>query len=74
MTDVVTFSNLDEPLFADSGATKRDLVTYLEAVHAELIADLRNRPLSVIRAVRGQHSSPSCRRTCPATPRRGCAP
>jgi bifunctional non-homologous end joining protein LigD len=54
MTDAVTFSNLDAPLFADSGATKRDLVTYLEAVHAVLIADLRNRPLSVIRAVRGQ--------------------
>jgi bifunctional non-homologous end joining protein LigD len=54
MTDAVTFTNLDAPLFADSDATKRDLVTYLEAVHAVLIADLRNRPLSVIRAVRGQ--------------------
>ena len=29
-------------------------MTYLEAVHAVLIADLRNRPLSVIRAIRGQ--------------------
>jgi bifunctional non-homologous end joining protein LigD len=48
------FTNLDAPLFADSGATKRDLVTYLEAVQTLLIADLRNRPLSVIRAVRGQ--------------------
>ncbi len=54
MTDAVTFTNLDAPLFADSGATKRDLVTYLEAVHKVLIADVRNRPLSVIRAVRGQ--------------------
>jgi DNA ligase D-like protein (predicted polymerase) len=55
MTGAATFTNLDEPLFTDSGATKRDLVTYLEAVHRLLIADLRNRPLSVIRAVRGQH-------------------
>ena len=54
MTNPVAFTNLDAPLFADSGATKRDLVTYLEAVHAVLIADLRNRPLSVIRAIRGQ--------------------
>lgn len=54
MTGAVTFTNLDAPLFADSGATKRDLVTYLDAVHRVLIADLRNRPLSVIRAVRGQ--------------------
>ncbi len=55
MTGWVTFTNLDAPLFADSGASKRDLVAYLEAVHRLLIADLRNRPLSVIRAVRGQH-------------------
>jgi DNA ligase D-like protein (predicted polymerase) len=54
VSDAVAFTNLDAPLFADSGATKRDLVTYLEAVHTVLIADLRDRPLSVIRAIRGQ--------------------
>src|ERR1700694_1788771 len=54
MTDPLTFTNLDAPLFADAGATKGDLVTYLDAVRGQLIPDLRNRPLSVIRAVRGQ--------------------
>lgn len=50
----VTFSNLDEPLFPDADATKRDLVDYLSAVAGPLIADLRDRPLSVIRVLRGQ--------------------
>jgi bifunctional non-homologous end joining protein LigD len=50
----VAFSNLDEPLFAGANASKRDLVTYLEAVAVQLLDDLRDRPLSVIRAVRGQ--------------------
>lgn len=64
MPGTVTFTNLDEPLFADSGATKRDLVGYLEAVHRLLIRDLRNRPLSVIRAVRGQ--APFMQKNVPA--------
>jgi DNA ligase D-like protein (predicted polymerase) len=50
----VTFSNLDEPLFAGAGATKRDLVDYLTAVADRIITDLRDRPLSVIRVTRGQ--------------------
>src|ERR1700731_4263294 len=54
MTDELTFTNLDAPLFADAGATKGDLVAYLDAVRNLLIPDLRNRPLSVVRAVRGQ--------------------
>ena len=54
MTDDLTFTNLEAPLFADAGATKGDLVAYLDAVRDRLIPDLRNRPLSVIRAVRGQ--------------------
>ena len=54
MTDPLTFTNLDAPLFADAGATKGDLVGYLDAVRDRLIPDLRNRPLSVVRAVRGQ--------------------
>jgi bifunctional non-homologous end joining protein LigD len=54
MTDAFTFTNLDAPLFAESGASKGDLVAYLDAVRDRLIPDLRNRPLSVIRAIRGQ--------------------
>jgi bifunctional non-homologous end joining protein LigD len=54
MTDELTFTNLDEPLFPEADASKGDLVDYLDAVRDRLIPDLRNRPLSVIRAVRGQ--------------------
>jgi len=50
----VALTNLDEPLFGGADATKRDLVDYVDAVHPQLIAALRDRPLSVIRALRGQ--------------------
>ena len=50
----VAFTNLDEPLFPGAGATKRDLVNYLDAVADRLIGELRDRPLSVIRVLRGQ--------------------
>ena len=52
--DGVALSNLDEPLFDGSGATKRDLVDYLDALHRQVVAVLSDRPLSVIRALRGQ--------------------
>ncbi len=52
--DGVSLTNLDEPLFAGAEATKRDLVDYLDAVADRLIAELRDRPLSVIRVIRGQ--------------------
>ena len=52
--DGVSLTNLDEPLFADADATKRDLVDYLDTISARLVAELHDRPLSVIRAVRGQ--------------------
>jgi DNA ligase D-like protein (predicted polymerase) len=52
--DDVPLTNLDQPLFEHAGATKRDLVEYLEAVSDQLLGELRDRPLSVIRAVRGQ--------------------
>jgi DNA ligase D len=52
--DGVSFTNLDEPLFAEADATKRDLVDYLAAVADRIIPDLRDRPLSVIRVMRGQ--------------------
>jgi bifunctional non-homologous end joining protein LigD len=50
----VRLTNLDEPLFDGGEATKRDLVSYLEAVGEQLLGELRDRPLSVIRALRGQ--------------------
>jgi bifunctional non-homologous end joining protein LigD len=50
----VRLTNLDQPLFDDSGATKRDLVDYLDGVRERILPELRGRPLSVIRALRGQ--------------------
>ena len=52
--DGVSLTNLDQPLFDGAGATKRDLVDYLDAVHERLVPVLRDRPLSVIRVHRGQ--------------------
>ena len=54
MRDGVSLSNLDQPLFEGAEATKRDLVDYLDTVADLLIAELRDRPLSVIRVLRGQ--------------------
>jgi bifunctional non-homologous end joining protein LigD len=50
----VALTNLDQPLFDDARATKRDLVEYFEAVSEQLLGELRDRPLSVVRALRGQ--------------------
>jgi bifunctional non-homologous end joining protein LigD len=52
--DGVSLTNLDQPLFPDANATKRDLVDYLDAMAGPLIAGLSDRPLSVIRVLRGQ--------------------
>jgi len=52
--DGVSFTNLDEPLFAGAEASKRDLVEYLSAMAGRMIPELRGRPLSVIRVLRGQ--------------------
>src|SRR5581483_8591348 len=52
--DGVVLTNLDQPLFDGAEATKGDLVDYLEAVADPLVAVLRDRPLSVIRARPGQ--------------------
>jgi DNA ligase D-like protein (predicted polymerase) len=54
MRDGVELTNLDQPLFDGAEATKRDLVDYLDAVADLLIAELRDRPLSVIRVRPGQ--------------------
>lgn len=52
--DGVSLTNLDQPLFPDADATKRDLVDYLDAMAGPFIAALRDRPLTVIRVLRGQ--------------------
>jgi DNA ligase D-like protein (predicted polymerase) len=50
----VALTNLDQPLFDEAGATKRDLVGYMERMADRLIPQLRNRPLSVLRVRPGQ--------------------
>ncbi len=50
----VPLTNLDQPLFDGAGATKRDLVDYLDAVRERILPGLRERPLSVVRVLRGQ--------------------
>ena len=52
----VSLTNLDQPLFDGAGATKRDLVEYLDAVHDRIIPALEDRPLSVVRVHRGQEA------------------
>src|SRR5437764_8250164 len=52
----VPLTNLDQPLFDGAGATKRDLVEYLDAVRDRIIPVLEDRPLSVIRVHRGQEA------------------
>lgn len=50
----VSFTNLDESLFDGAGATKRDLVDYLDGVADRFIPVLEGRPLSVVRVQRDQ--------------------
>lgn len=50
----VELTNLDQALFEGADATKRDLVDYLDAVGDRIIPELRDRPLSVVRVLRGQ--------------------
>ena len=54
--DGVELTNLDQPLFDDADATKRDLVDYLDAVSDRINPVLESRPLSVIRVHRGQEA------------------
>jgi bifunctional non-homologous end joining protein LigD len=54
MRDGVTLTNLDEALFEGADANKRDLVDYLDAVADRIVRELADRPLSVIRAIRGR--------------------
>jgi DNA ligase D len=52
--DGVELTNLDKALFDGAGATKRDLIDYLDGVRDLILPVLRDRPLSVIRVHRGQ--------------------
>ena len=54
--DGVNLTNLDAALFDGAGATKRDLVDYLDAVRDRILPVLAGRPLSVIRVHRGQEA------------------
>jgi bifunctional non-homologous end joining protein LigD len=61
----VGLSNLDQPLFDGAGATKRDLVDYLEAMADRMLPGLTDRPLSVVRVRPGQ--APFMQKNLPAT-------
>lgn len=50
----VELTNLDQPLSAESAATKRDLVDYLDAVADRVLPGLAGRPLTVLRVLRGR--------------------
>jgi bifunctional non-homologous end joining protein LigD len=50
----VRLTNLDQPLFDGAQVTKRDLVDYLDTARDRILPQLRGRPLSVIRVLRGQ--------------------
>ena len=52
----MSLTNLDQPLFDGAGATKRDLVDYLDGVRDRIVPVLEGRPLSVIRVHRGQEA------------------
>jgi bifunctional non-homologous end joining protein LigD len=60
----VRLTNLDQPLFDDAGATKRDLVDYLDALADRLVPVLAGRALSVVRVLRGQ--APFMQKNLPA--------
>jgi DNA ligase D len=50
----VELTNLDQPLFEGAEATKRDLVDYLDGMRERFLPVVRDRPLSVIRVLRGR--------------------
>src|SRR5690349_4442945 len=60
----VRLTNLDQPLYGDADATKRDLVDYLDAVADRLVPVLAGRALSVVRILRGQ--APFMQKNLPA--------
>jgi bifunctional non-homologous end joining protein LigD len=52
--DGVSLTNLDQTLFDGAGATKLDLIDYLDAMADRFVPVLRDRPLSVTRVLRDQ--------------------
>jgi len=52
--DGVALTHLDQSLFDGAGASKRDLVDYLDAIADRFVPVVRDRPLSVIRVRPGQ--------------------
>ena len=50
----IDLTNLDQPLGPNAGATKRDLVDYLDAVADRMLPGLVGRPLTVLRLLRGR--------------------
>ena len=60
----VRLTNLDQPLFADAGVTKRELVDYLDAIADRLVPVLAGRALSVIRVRPG--TAPFMQKNLPA--------
>jgi DNA ligase D-like protein (predicted polymerase) len=50
----VDLTNLDQPLTPDAGATKRDLIDYLDAVSDRMLPGVAGRPLTVLRVLRGR--------------------
>ena len=69
----VDLTNLDQPLGPDAGATKRDLVDYLDAVADRILPGLAG-PAAHRAAGAARARTRSCRRTSPSTPRTGCEP
>lgn len=52
--DGVSLTNLGQSIFDGAGATKRDLVDYLDGISDRILPVLRDRPLSVMRVHRGE--------------------
>ena len=52
--DGVDLTNLDQSLTAEADATKRDLIDYLDGVADRLLPGLADRPLTVLRVLRGR--------------------
>jgi len=50
----VELTNLDQPLTPEAGATKRDLVDYLDSIADRMLPGLVGRPLTVMRVLRGR--------------------
>jgi len=52
--DGVALTNLDQELFTGAGVSKRELVDHLDTLSDRILPALTDRPLSVVRALRGQ--------------------